>query len=256
MLLVCDVGNTNTVLGAYQGLQRLAHWRVSSDDRRTEDEWLLLLTQLLTLDQATLPQPGASVLSSVVPPLTAILSRALTRLCDAPPLVIGPGIKTGIPILTENPKEVGADRIVNAVAAFERFHQATIVVDMGTATTWDCISAKGEYLGGAIAPGVGISMDALFSHAAKLPRVSFSRPEHIIGRNSVEAIQSGLFWGYLSLVEGLVKRLREEIGGQVKVLATGGLAALLDKHSHCIDAVDEFLTLDGLRILYQRNQVS
>ncbi len=256
MLLVCDVGNTNTVIGAYVGDKLVEHWRVSSDDSRTRDEWLLLLHQLLQLSKKSTPPPEASILSSVVPPLTEVLAQALERLCERPPLIVGPGSKTGMPILTENPKEVGAARIVNAVAAYERYRQALIVVDMGTATTWDCISSRGEYLGGAIAPGVGISMDALFSHAAKLPRVSFSRPRHIIGRSTVEAMQSGLFWGYLSLVEGLVKRLRQEMNEEVLVVATGGLARLLDQHSSCINKVDTHLTLDGLYILYQRNQTS
>lgn len=254
MLLVCDVGNTNTVIGAYLEDKLVEHWRVSSVDNRTSDEWLLLLRQLLDLATSARPAPQAAILSSVVPPLTEVLAKALGRLCHRPTLIVGPGTKTGMPILTENPKEVGADRIVNAVAAYERYQQALIVVDMGTATTWDCISGRGEYLGGAIAPGVGISMDALFSHAAKLPRVSFSRPKNIIGRNTVEAMQSGLFWGYLSLVEGLVKRLRQEMNEEVMVVATGGLASLLDQHSTCINSVDSQLTLDGLHILFQRNQ--
>lgn len=256
MLLVCDVGNTNTVIGAYVENKLVEHWRVSSNDSRTRDEWLLLLQQLLGLSPKTQQVPHAAILSSVVPPLTEVLAAALELLCQKPALVVGPGTKTGMPILTENPKEVGADRIVNAVAAYARYQQALIVVDMGTATTWDCISGKGEYLGGAIAPGVGISMEALFSHAAKLPRVSFSRPKNIIGRNTVEAMQSGLFWGYLSLIEGLVKRLRQEMNEEVLVVATGGLAPLFDRNSTCINKVDSQLTLDGLHILYQRNQTT
>ncbi len=253
MLLVCDIGNTNTVLGAFEGTRLVEHWRVSTASKRTEDEWTLLLKQLIDLAGDLPGRFDAAMLASVVPPATPVVVRALARVAGVEPSIVGPGVKTGMPILTENPKEVGADRIVNAVAGFERYHQALIIVDLGTATTFDCISSRGEYLGGAIAPGIGVSTDALFHHAAKLPRVDFIRPRRVVGRNTIESMQSGLFWGYVALVDGLVERMRGEMEGPVRVLATGGLATLLGKASRTIDEVDDNLTLDGLRILHERN---
>ncbi len=195
----------------------------------------------------------ASILASVVPSFNDTVIDAVDRAFDHEIMVVGPGIKTGMPVLYENPREVGADRIVNAVAAFERVGGAAIVVDFGTATTFDCISDKGEYLGGAIAPGMQISANALFSRAAKLPRSEIARPPRAIGRNTVHSMQAGIVFGYVALVDGLVRRLTSEMDTQLTVIATGGLAALIEPDSETIDEVDEFLTLEGLRLLYLRN---
>lgn len=256
MLLVCDVGNTNTVFGAYRGADLVDYWRVSTSRKRTAEEWALLVSQLMQMSSVETADLEASMLASVVPPVTPVVAAALKRVAGVAPLMVGPGLKTGMPILYENPKEVGADRIVNAVAAFERHHSALIIVDLGTATTIDCVSQRGEYLGGSIAPGIAISMDALFHNAAKLPRVVFARPHHVIGRNTPESMQAGLFYGYSSLVDGLVERMKQEMAVPVQVIATGGLAALLSEVSTTIDEVDELLTLEGLRILYERNTSS
>ena len=193
------------------------------------------------------------ILSSVVPPMNERIEQVCRRFFGQTPLVVGPGIRTGVPILYDNPKEVGADRIGNAVAAYERTRSATIVVDFGTATTFDAVTPKGEYLGGAIAPGIAISMEALFHRASKLPRVAFEKPERVVGRNTVASMQSGLVYGYVGLVDGICARMKDELGFPAKVIATGGLAPLIGSVSKQIEVVDDQLTLDGLRIIYQRN---
>jgi len=254
MLLVIDVGNTNTVLGLYDA-ERLVHdFRIETSRGRTTDEYVVLLLALVQLADVDRRSIDASILASVVPALNDVMVEAVDRAFDHDIVVVGPGIKTGMPILYENPREVGADRIVNAVAAFERIRGACIVVDFGTATTFDCISAKGEYLGGSIAPGVDISANALFSRAAKLPRAEIVRPPRAIGRNTVHSMQSGIVFGYVGLVDGLVERLKAEMGGDVRVVATGGLARLIEPESKTIQEIDEFLTLEGLRLLYERNR--
>ena len=260
MLLVVDVGNTNTVLGVYEGDSLRAHWRVETVAERTADEYGVILSGLFRL--ADLPWPSAArtttaapgIVASVVPAALYPIEGLFRRYLGGAPIVVGPGIKTGMPILYENPREVGADRIVNAVAAFERFHEGCIVVDFGTATTVDVVTTKGEYLGGAIAPGIAISADALYRHAAKLPRVELARPPRVVGRNTVASMQAGLLFGYAGLVDSLVERMRAELDFPARCIATGGLASLVARESRVIEDTDEMLTLRGLRILFERNR--
>jgi type III pantothenate kinase len=253
MLLVIDVGNTNTVFGAYDGTKLAHHFRIETT-ARTSDEYGILIKQLFAHANIRLDQMEATICSTVVPPMAFTLEQTVKRYVGHKPLFVGPGIRTGMPILYENPREVGADRIVNAVAGFEKWKQALIIVDFGTATTFDAVSPRGEYLGGAISPGLQISMEALFHHASKLPRVEFTRPAMAVGRNTVASMQSGLVFGYVGLVDGMCRRIGAELGFPTKVVATGGLAPLIGAESATITEVDEFLTLDGLRIIYDRNR--
>lgn len=253
MLLAIDVGNTNTVLGVYRAETLMRHWRIQTEAERTVDEYGVLLRGLFGASAIDLAIDGA-IISCVVPPMQKTVEAVSREYLRVEPMTVGPGIKTGMPILYDNPKEVGADRIVNAVAAYERTHDTTIVVDFGTATTFDYISSKGEYVGGVIAPGPGISLDALYQRAAKLYRVEMAKPPRVVGRNTIHAIQSGIIYGYAAMVDGLVRRIQEENGVTARVFATGGFAELLAPESETIEKVDEFLTLDGLRILYERNR--
>jgi type III pantothenate kinase len=254
VLLAIDVGNTNTVLGAFDGATLRHQWRVETSQSRTYDEWGILARQLFASAGLDPGRIEAVVVSSVVPPLAFSLEQMALRYFGHRPLFVGPGVKTGMPILYENPREVGADRVVNAVAAYHRWRQGLVVVDFGTATTFDAVSPRGEYLGGAIAPGISISMEALFRHASKLPRVEFARPPSVVGKNTVASMQSGLVYGYVGLVDGICGRMEAELGFPAKVVATGGLAPLIAGVSRAISEVDEHLTLDGLRLIHELNR--
>jgi len=253
MLLAVDIGNTNVVFGLYRGRTLEQTFRVSTVITRTEDEYGVLLQQLLTLRKVPSDAIDAAIIASVVPPLTEVMVQAVRHAFAREPLVVGPGLKTGIPVLYENPRDVGADRIVNAVAAYERMKSAVVVVDFGTATTFDCISPKGEYLGGVIVPGVQVSLEGLVARAAKLSRVELAAPPHVVGRNTTHALQSGAVFGYASMVDGMIDRIEAELGYSCGVLATGGLASLIAKHTKRLEHVDVNLTLDGLCLIHERN---
>ena len=254
MFCAIDVGNTHTVLGLYEQDTLLESWRLRSDKERTSDEWGINFKTLFSMRNLDITAVTASAVASVVPPATHAVKRACLRYFGVEPLVIGPGVKTGLPIRYENPREVGADRVVNAVAGFSECKSACIVVDFGTATTFDCISEDGAYLGGAITPGIVTSLDALAAKTSKLPRVEIGLPRHAIGRNTVESIQSGVLFGYVAMVDGMVQRLSSEMEGSVSVIATGGLATIIAQESRTIARVSPNLTLEGLRLIYEMNR--
>jgi len=272
MLLALDVGNTNTVLGLYrlaaepagapatarseEERELVAHWRVTTHRTQTSDEYGVLFVNLFQMSGISVDEVHHIIISSVVPPVEGTLRRVCEKDFHLQPLFVEPGIKTGMPVLVDNPTELGADRLVNAIAAYERYGGPCIVVDFGTATTFDVISARGEYLGGAISPGLGISADALFSRAARLGRVDIKRPAKVIGTNTVTHLQSGLYYGYIGLVDGILERMIAELGVQARVIATGGLARQISEDSRYIAQIDDMLTLDGLRILFDRNRTA
>lgn len=256
MIFVFDVGNTNTVLGVYDGEELTHHWRIETNRNKTDDEYGMLIKSLFDFANLPLSDISGIIISSVVPPIMFALEKMCLKYFNLKPLVVGPGIKTGLNIKYDNPKEVGADRIVNAVAAIHEYGSPLIIVDFGTATTYCYINEDKKYLGGAIAPGIGISTEALYTRAAKLPRIEIVRPEGVVGRNTVSAMQSGILYGYVGQVEGIVNRMKSESKQIPTVIATGGLASLIAQESTVIDIVDPFLTLKGLQLIYKRNMES
>ncbi len=255
MLLTIDVGNTNTVFGVFEGETLKSHWRIQTRVGATSDEYMGGLATMFDLRGIDRQQVRAAALACVVPPLQDVVVEALVDFLDVGPLVVGPGVRTGMPILLDNPKEVGADRVANAVAAYDACKKACIVVDFGTAITLDMISSRGEYLGGAIAPGIQVSVAALHRAAAKLPKVPLIRPRRAVGRNTEESIQSGVIFGYASLVDGMIERMLRELDvTEFRIFATGGHARLMVGASQYIRDMDEFLTLRGLRLLHKKNK--
>lgn len=254
MVLVFDVGNTNIVIGVYEANELLNHWRIRTDAQKTADEYGIMMNSLFHHEKLSMHSVTAVVISSVVPTLMMELEYMSERYFGCRPLVVGPGIKTGIAIKYDNPREVGADRVVNAVAAFHKYGGPLIIVDFGTATTFCVVTENGEYLGGAIAPGIRISTEALVNRASKLPRVELVVPRSMIGKNTIMSMQVGIMYGFVGQVEGIINRMKKEIQGNPQVVATGGLAPVVARHTETIDYIDEFLTLEGLRLIYEMNR--
>lgn len=255
MILVCDVGNTNMVLGVYEGEKILRAWRISTDRNKTSDEYGVSIKQLFEYENLDTEDVENVIISSVVPTIMHALENMSRRYFKKEPIVIGPGIKTGINIKYDNPKEVGADRIVNAVAAYEKFGGPIIIVDFGTATTFCAISESGDYLGGVISPGIIISSEALFQKASKLPRVELIKPEKILNKNTINSMQAGIIYGYVGMVDYIIEKMEDELGVKSKeVIATGGLASIIASESKTITKIEKMLTLEGLRIIYEKNK--
>ena len=254
MLLAFDIGNTTIAVGVFKGKKLLKDWRIKTDKEKTGDEYGIILLSLFQREAIKPDGFEAAIISSVVPPLTPVFQDLLLDLFGLEALLVGPGLKTGMPILYENPFEVGADRVVAALAAYEKYGGPCVVVDFGTATTFDAISAKGEYLGGAIAPGIQISAEALYLKTAKLPRIEIRKPRRAIGRTTVSSMQSGLYFGYIGLVSNIIAQVRKELGKEARVISTGGFGGQLTPEVLAIEAYEPHLVLDGLRILYERNK--
>ncbi|GAA0123881.1 MAG: type III pantothenate kinase [Clostridium argentinense] len=258
MIFVLDVGNTNIVLGIYKGKKLIVDWRLSTDHKRSADEYGIQVRQLFEQNNIKASDIEGVIVSSVVPNIMYSLEHMIRKYFDKTPIIVGPGVKTGINIKYDNPKEVGADRIVNAVAAFDVYKSSMIIIDFGTATTFCAVTKNGDYLGGTICPGIKISSDALFERAAKLPRVELSKPETVICKNTVASMQAGIVYGYIGQVDYIVNKMKEEMMAKGEeepiVIATGGLAKLIADESSTIDKVESFLTLDGLRIIYEKNR--
>jgi type III pantothenate kinase len=254
MLLVIDVGNSNNVIGLFSGKELISHWRIRTEWNRTADEYWVLFKEFILSNDVEIDTIDDIIIACVVPSLIPVLQEMARKYFSNEPLIVGPGIKTGISILYRNPTEVGADRIVNSVAAFEKYGGPLIIVDFGTATTFDVVSKKGEYMGGVIFPGIQISLEALFKNTAKLPRIDMQVPDKVIGKSTVESIRSGAVYGFAGMIENVVKQIKNELGQSAHVVATGGIVDWVASKTSVFDTLDPFLTLDGLRIIYDKNQ--
>lgn len=255
MLLAVDIGNTNIALGLFDGKDLIQHWKIRSEQQKTTDEYEIILLNLLSLAQLEAKSIRSVIISSVVPPLTPIFQSLSQDFLNINPLVVGPGLKTGMSILYENPQDVGADRVVASVAAFDKYGGPAIIVDFGTATTFDVISKDGEYLGGAIAPGIQIAAEALYLKTAKLPRIEIKKPKNAIGRTTVTSMQSGLYFGYIGLISNIIDEISNELGEGIKIIATGSFASQIYPDLVSIEYLDPYLVLEGLRIIHDRNKV-
>ncbi len=254
MILAVDIGNTNIALGVFDGNYLIQHWKIRSEREKTSDEYEITLLNLLSLAHLEVKNIGSVIISSVVPPLTPVFQSLSQDLLKVNPMVVGPGLKTGMPILYENPQEVGADRVVASVAAFEKYGGPAIIVDFGTATTFDAISKEGEYLGGAIAPGIQIAAEALYLKTAKLPRIEIKKPKNAVGRTTVTSMQSGLYFGYIGLIANIIEEISKELGEDIKITATGSFASQIYPDLVLIEYLEPFLVLEGLKIIHDRNK--